>query len=98
MVPVPPREWQCVRCGSQGYKLRQKPCPALALESFACCYDRTPDKRHSVGLALTQSCHGGKAWLQELETAGHSAASFRKQKEMNCAAWLHFPVLLSPRW
>lgn len=59
----------------------------LALGSFSCCYDRTPDKRHSVGLALTQSLHGGKAWLQEPETAGHRAASIRKQ-EMDCGARL----------
>lgn len=92
MAPVLPREWQCMRCGSQGCKLGQKPCRALALGSFACCYDRTPDKRHLVGLALTQSRHGGQAWLQEPETAGHSAASVRKRKEMNRGARLHFSI------
>lgn len=41
--------------------------------------------------------HGGKAWWQVLEAAGHVAPAIRKQREMDAGAQLPSCSLLSPR-
>lgn len=42
-------------------------------------------------------CHGGEAWLQEHEAAGHMASTVRKQGEKDAGAQLAFSCLFSFR-